>query len=119
MIRKSGYEQTAIHLAEDPFVTVSLKKMWQADQENEEYIGQSSVRSSKTVELYITGAATILSGVAAAYFKVKADDRYQHYLRSGDDALLSQTHRLDTAAGVAIAATQVGLGLFTYFILSQ
>ncbi|MBM2840565.1 MAG: hypothetical protein HW412_1093 [Bacteroidetes bacterium] len=118
-LRKQGYEPASINLSDDPFVSASLNKLWQNDGNMDSYFRESSHAGSKPIGLYISGAATVLSGVAAAYFKVKADDKYQQFLQTRDTNLRSQTNRLDTAAGIAIAATQIWLGLFTYFILSQ
>lgn len=69
--------------------------------------------------LYVTGATTVLAGVAAAFFKIRADNRHADYLRTGDRRFLDQTHKLDTASAISLAAAQVSLALFTYFILSD
>jgi len=120
-LRKPGYEPTSMHLAvnQGSVVSIPLKRIWQNDENGESYFKDYDGRGPKSAGLYISGAATILSGVTAAYFKIKADDRYQQYLTTNNGSLLSQTHRLDTAAGIAIIATQIGLGLFTYFIFTQ
>jgi len=117
-LRKPGYESVDVTLSGKPVISTSLNKVWQ-NEEQASYFVESSKTGSNAVYLYISGAATVLSGVAAAYFKVKADDQYQQYQRTGNNNFLSQTHRLDTAAGISIAVTQISLGLFTYFILSQ
>jgi hypothetical protein len=71
------------------------------------------------LKLYVAGAATIIAGATSAYFKLKADNRYSDYIRTGNATSLAEVDRLDTAAGVALAATQISLGLFTYFLLSE
>lgn len=119
MLRRPGYEPSTFRISDDHNVSISLKKLWDKEGVDETYFKELNGRGEKPISLYIAGAATVVSGVAAAYFKVKADGRYQQYLNTGDRALLSQTNDLDTAAGIAIAATQVGLGLFTYFLFSQ
>ncbi|MBI4535423.1 MAG: PEGA domain-containing protein [Ignavibacteriae bacterium] len=119
VIRKEGYEDTSVDLRSDHrgILNTNLKKVWQSETEpglqDLDHSGPSSLR------LYVTGAATVLSGAAAAYFKVKADNKYNQYLQTGDPSLRSETHRLDTASAIALAATQIGLGLFTYFILTE
>jgi len=120
-LRKPGYELTSMHLADyqDGVVSIPLKKIWQNDENGASYFKDYDGRGPKPAGLYISGVATILGGVAAAYFKIKADDRYQQYLSTNNGSLLSQTNRLDTAAGIAIVATQLGLSLFTYFIFTQ
>ena len=118
VLKKPGYEPMIVTLSSQPIISTSLTRVWQKE-ERPSYFVESSETGSNTTGLYISGAATVLSGVAAAYFKVKADDRYQQYASTGNAHFLSQTHRLDTAAGISIALTQISLGLFTYLILSQ
>jgi hypothetical protein len=71
------------------------------------------------LRLYLTGAATVLSGTAAAYFKIKADDTYQQYLITGNNSDRARVRELDRSAAIALVATQLGLALFTYFIFTQ
>lgn len=120
-LQKAGYEPASLHLTvnQGGVVSIPLKKEWQNNGNGESYFKDYDGRAPKSAGLYISGVATILSGAAAAYFKIKADDRYQQYLSSNNGSLLTQTNRLDTAAGIAIVATQLGLSLFTYFIFTQ
>lgn len=119
MLRKQGYEPSTIRISGNNIVSIPLRKLWSKEGVDESYLKELDGGDNKPIGLYIAGAATVVSGVAAAYFKVKADGKYQQYLDTGNNTLLSQTNDLDTAAGIAIAATQVGLGLFTYFLFSQ
>jgi hypothetical protein len=96
---------------------VPLRKIWQSD--SEESIFTDSDNNGSSLRLYISGATTIIAGAASAYFKVKADNTYSQYVRSGDPNQLSEVNRLDTAAGIALVATQISLGLFAYFMLSE
>jgi hypothetical protein len=120
-VRKGGYEPTVLELAtsQHSVVLIPLKKVSPDDGHGESYFRESNGTELGSAGLYISGAVTLLSGVTAAYLKIKADDRYQHYLLTGNGNLLSQTHQLDTGAAVALLATQIGLGLFTYFIFSE
>jgi hypothetical protein len=121
MLRKPGYEPMSVQIPPDrnAVISVPMTMIWQKEGARESYLSEPGGSGSRSARLYISGAATILSGVAAAYLKIKADERYQQYLLSNDPRFLTQTRRLDTAAGVAIAATQVGLGFFTYFIFTR
>jgi hypothetical protein len=120
-IRKLGYEPATLDLSSSRrgILSVSLKQIWQNDNDHEGIFRPNNGASSHTLRLTLSAASTVLSGAAAAYFKIKADDRYQSYRDTGDPALLSQTHRLDTGAGIALLAAQISLGLFTYFVLSN
>jgi hypothetical protein len=119
-LRKEGYELATISLAQVTrgVIAVDLSRTWHSGNHRESIFREDET-NGKNLRLYITGAATVLSGVASAYFKVQADNRYDDYLRSGNPALRSETSRLDAASGVALAITQLGLGLFTYFLLSE
>jgi hypothetical protein len=120
-LKKNGYEVSTFDVVnvERGVLGVVLKKKWQRELEDDPVFNDANGKGPDNLGLYITGATTVLSGVAAAYFKVRADDRYASYLSNGNPSLLSETNRLDTVAGVALVATQLSLGLFTYFILSR
>lgn len=118
-LRAAGYEETPLEFANAVrgILSTTLNKKWQS--ENGETIFRDSEVSGSPLKLYLAGAATIIAGATSAYFKVKADNSYSDYVRSGNPASLNDVNRLDTAAGIALAATQISLGLFTYFILSE
>jgi hypothetical protein len=120
-LQKSGFEPSVVEMSENKrsVLAANLKKIWQSGANEESIFREPHTKGSSNVRLYLTGATTILSGVAAAYFKVKADDRYSSYIQGRDPILLDETNRLDTAAAVALVATQVSFVLFTYFILSD
>ncbi len=115
--RKEGYEDATVTMNEPKNVQVSLKRVWQSRTDSSIFL--ESEEKGSSLRLYITGATTILAGAASAYFKVKADNSYTSYLQTGNQSRLSETNRYDTAAIVTIAATQLSLGLFTYFVLSE
>jgi len=120
-LRKEGFEPITVDLADARrgILSLTLPHHWQKEGIAGPLLNDEGSESSRNLRLYVSGASTVISGVAAAYLKVKADDRYLQYAATGDPSLLSQTHRLDTAAGVALAVTQIALGFFTYFILSE
>lgn len=120
-LQKSGFEPSVLEMSENKrcVLTVNLKEIWQSGANEESIFREPYTKGSSNLRMYLTGATTILSGVAAAYFKVKADNRYSSYIQGRDPILLEETNRLDTAAAVALVATQVSFALFTYFILSD
>jgi len=69
--------------------------------------------------IYLTGAATVLAGAAAAYLKIQADKRNTEYLQNPTPSLRSETQRLDTASALCLTASQVGFGLLAYFLLTE
>ena len=56
-------------------------------------------------------------GATTAFFKLKADNRYDEYRQSGDPSLLDQTNRLDLVSGITFVALQINFGLIIYFFL--
>jgi len=58
-------------------------------------------------------------GATAAYFKIKADKRFDEYKRTNNNSLLDETNRLDTLGGAAFVLMQINLGVLIYFFLSD
>ncbi len=119
LLRKMGYADTTLDISQAPagILKTSLQKVWKSAPDESLFKDVEESRSS--LRLYITGATTVIAGAASAYFKVRADNLYSKYVRTGDPNQLAEVNRLDTAAGIALAATQLGLGLFAYFMLSE
>ena len=69
--------------------------------------------------LYSVTAATVTTGVLAAVFKIRADNRYADYRRTGDERLLTDIHRLDTISGVSLLVSEIGLVTLTYLLFSR
>jgi hypothetical protein len=120
-IDKPGYERALIPLSDrsSGFIFTRLEKRWQSTDSENPLLNESGPSSKTSLRFYLAGGATILSGVAAAYFKIKADDRNALYELTGDPALRDETHRLDTAAGISLLATEIGFALLTYYLLSD
>jgi hypothetical protein len=73
----------------------------------------------RALRLYISGGVAVAAGVASAYLKIAADERQEAYSLTGDPSILSERRRFDTAAGITFAVTQIALGLFSYYLLSE
>jgi len=66
----------------------------------------------------LIGSAVAL-GATAAYFKLKADSRFEEYENTGDPSLLDQTEKYDLYSGISFAALQINFGILIYFFLSE
>ncbi len=75
--------------------------------------------NGRTIAILATGGATVAAGIVAAYYKIAADDRNEEFLASGNRALLDERRRLDTAAGIAFAAMEVGFAIFTWLLMAE
>jgi len=69
--------------------------------------------------VYLTSGAAVVSGMLAAYFKIKSDGKYDDYRANGDHVALEEVRRYDAISGVAIAVSEVNLLLLSYFLLSR
>ena len=120
LVEKQGFEATTVPLSafQGGISRTILKKIWQPEGPDGSVTpGDEAGRNS--LRLYVVGGATLVAGVAAAYFKIKADGRNAAFLETGDPWQGSETRRLDTAAAVALAIMQVNFALLTYFLLSE
>lgn len=66
----------------------------------------------------LVGTATVF-GAASAYFKIKADNRYDEYLKSNDPNKLSEVNRLDLYSGIAFGLLQINFGYLIYKFLIE
>ena len=117
---KEGYERTIVPLPPggSGITRAAMTKLWQAESPEGSLVKESSgTRSS--LKVYAAAGLTLAAGAAAAYFKIKADNRNADYTATGNPLLRDETHRLDTAAAVSLLVTQIGFGFLTYFLLAD
>jgi hypothetical protein len=67
----------------------------------------------------ILTAGIVLLGGTTAYFKLKADNKFDEYQFSGDEELLSETRRYDLISGITFTALQLNFGLLLYYFLIE
>jgi hypothetical protein len=79
----------------------------------------SEERFRNPAPIYLTAGAAILTGAAAAYFKLKADGEYADYRLNGTPGALEEVHRNDNRAGVALVLCQVNLLGLAYLLFSR
>jgi len=117
-LSKAGFQETTVPAGKS--VNVQL----QPQAGNAVAFGPASpflsTNTTKTsLPIYLTTAATVVSGAAAAYFKIKADNAYGDYRQTGDEAIIDRVHQNDTIAGIALVACEVNLIALTYFLFSR
>jgi hypothetical protein len=120
VVRK-GYEKTILSLPKgDPGIArIELQKTWQSEQSESPLMTESGSSEHRGLRLYVAGGVAVAAGVAAAYFKIKADGKNALFQQSGDLSLQRETTRLDTSAAISLIITEVGFGLFSYYLLSD
>jgi hypothetical protein len=65
----------------------------------------------------ILAGSMVLLGATTAYFKIEADDKFEEYQITGDQALLDQTNRFDTISAITFTALQINFGVIIYLFL--
>ncbi|MGB2957717.1 MAG: PEGA domain-containing protein [Bacteroidota bacterium] len=120
-LTKSGYERAVTGPAE--FRRGSLVLPLVRTAGTEPVIGsivmQEMPAGRNALRLHLSGYSTLFFGAITAYLKIRADKAHENFLRTQNPAYLSRRDRLDTQAIAAIVITQIGLGLFIYFLLSE
>lgn len=54
-------------------------------------------------------------GATAAYFKLKADNRFDQYNKTKDKTFLDETDKFDLISGVALGALEINFGVLIYY----
>jgi hypothetical protein len=67
---------------------------------------------------YLLAGIVVLGGTTA-YFKLKADDKFEEYEITGDQKLLDETERYDLISGITFTALQINFGALIYFFLNE
>jgi len=61
----------------------------------------------------------ITFGSTAAYYKIKADKKYDEYLISKDKAILNQVNKYDLVSGISFGLLQINFGYLLYRFLTD
>jgi hypothetical protein len=64
-------------------------------------------------------SSIVVLGGITAYYKIKADKRFDDYQATGDGALLNETRKYDLISGISFAALQVNFGFLIYYFLKD
>lgn len=120
-VRKEGYLSASVSLLGIRGGSVVLPLAPSRGSEAEKVLSATAEvgPGKSSLPLYITGAAAVIFGAAAAYFKVQADRKNDEYLISRDAALAAERNRLDSWAATCTVTMQVNVGIFIYFLLSN
>jgi hypothetical protein len=118
-LQKTGYETVPVTIppGQGGIVRATLTGLWQAEAMETPFLNDSPARNP--LRFYIAGGATLLSGISAAYFKIRADEQHEMFLQTADPARRDDTRRLDSVAAISLVLTQVGFAFLTYFLLSD
>lgn len=84
------------------------------------FIGEVKNESfyKKDLFKYLVAGIVVLGGTSA-YFKLKADNRFDAYTITGEQNLLDQTHKYDLISGILFTALQINFGTLIYLLFSD
>lgn len=108
-LSKPGYVQKEIKIEGKPVQIVQLE--FNGTIKSEPFL-------KTTLFKVLTGSAIVL-GAVTAYFKLKADDKFDEYRFSGDKKFLDETNRYDTISGISLALFQINFGYIIYRFLAE
>ncbi|MGQ9799167.1 MAG: PEGA domain-containing protein [Ignavibacterium sp.] len=108
-LSKPGYVQKEIKIEEKPVQLVQLE--FNGTIKSEPFV-------KTTLFKVLTGSAIAL-GAITAYFKLKADDKFDEYRFSGNKKFLDETNRYDTISGISLALFQINFGYIIYRFLAE
>jgi hypothetical protein len=115
-ISKNDFKETTFFVAADTFFNL-LPVAGTNNPTVPLYLSQSS--SKDVLPIYLTATASIVSGMSAAYFKIKADNFNNDYRNNGNTADLSRIHHNDTLAGISLIICQINLLGLAYLLFSR
>ncbi len=120
-LRKDGFKPLIIQLQDSGRGSLhfSLAPEWPGNAPENNMFAQALVPERSRTVTYISGATAVLAGIATAYLKIKADDRQDQYVLTGDPSLQAERVRLDRGAAITYVVTQISFGIFAYFLLSD
>ena len=106
-LSKQGYEDKTISFNEfRSYQPISLN-----------FIGETKGKSfyKKDLFKYLIAGIVVLGGTSA-YFKLKADNKFDSYKITGEQNLLDETHKYDLISGILFTALQINFGTLIYFL---
>ncbi len=111
---------------------LTLKKVGYEDLQ----ISSNNILSNKTILMKFSGqeikkdffqkdifkiltAGIVVLGGTTAYFKLKADNKFEEYEFSGNSKFLDDTRKYDLISGITFTALQINFGLLLYYFLIE
>ena len=100
--------------------SVSLNQLTGKNLIHLKYTGENIGRSFYKKDIFkIMMGTIILLGGTTAYFKLKADNRYDSYLATNQQIFFDQTKKFDLISGITMTALQINFGILIYFFLTD
>jgi hypothetical protein len=109
-LKKSGYENYNLAIDKiSPGEKISLN--FNGFQREESFFERDIFK--------ILTAGIIVFGGTTAYFKLKADKKFDEYEFTGESKYLDETRKYDLISGITFGALQINFGLLLYYFLTE
>jgi hypothetical protein len=118
-LARDGYEPLTLRLPDSGGGVYSRLKPLPGRADRAQPLFLTGEDGKDPLPVYVAAGATVLAGVGAAYFKIKADNYYSDYQLTGSPGTLDRVHKLDVFSGISLAASQMSLLLLSYLLLSR
>ena len=109
-LKKNGYDDVKISF--DDITPGKIVPMSYNGQEREKSFFEKDIFKILTAGIVVLGGTT-------AYFKIKADNKFEEYEFSGNSSLLDDTRKYDLISGITFTALQINFGLLLYYFLIE
>lgn len=123
MLQKEGYDSLSVPPSDsrERFLRLQLvpQNGLHEPVQSGDVVGTNGVIASDHALVYASSATMIVSGLASAYMKDRANRNYDSYLQSNNPAELTATRRLDRGALATLILSQISFALLTYLLLSE
>ena len=121
VIQRDGYDSLLVPASEvhGGLLRVKLPPRNGVSSQLSDVLGVNGAIPRDHMMTYASGATMIVSGVASAIIKDRANRNYDSYLQSNDPANLSTTRRLDRWAAATLILSQISFAVLAYFLLSE
>jgi hypothetical protein len=118
-VARQGYGEATVPLTGgEPQVHILLHPA-EGDIPDPQAVYLSPHQSHSSLPITISTGAAVLTGAAAAYFKIRADHLYDDYKLTGNQGSLEKVRNLDLASGISLAASELSFFALAYFLLSR
>lgn len=109
ILKKPGYQEVSFHPGSSGSEKIKL-----------EYIGLPVSESffDEPVFKILVGSLVVLGGITA-YYKLKADEKYDEYKITGNQKLLDETNKYDWISGISFGLVQINFGILIYHFLAE
>jgi len=117
-LTKAGFQDATVPAGKSgPIVLQPIVGNASESGQVSQFLSSNQAKSSSSI--YLTTAATVVAGTAAAYFKIKADNAYADYRQNGDQESLDRVRHNDTLSSVALVVCEVNLVALAVFLFSR